>query len=74
MKDEIRLQGGDKPGGSGGFATPHVPGVPESEPDTEVNDSLGSIHPADTMDTMDTDPKDDKETAGKPTTSRAGVQ
>jgi hypothetical protein len=48
--DEIRFKGGSKPGG-GGFATPHVAGVPEVEPEGEVNDSLGSIHPADTMDT-----------------------
>lgn len=61
MKERIRFKGGGKPGNTG-FATPHVPGVPEHEPDGPVNDSLGSIHPADTM---DTDPDDDKEAGGK---------
>jgi hypothetical protein len=61
MDEKIRFKGGGKPGG-GGFATPHVPGVPEKEPDEEVNDSLGSVHPADTM---DTEPDDDPEAGGK---------
>jgi len=61
MNEEIRFRGGEKPGG-GGFATPHVAGVPESEPEGEVNDSLGSVHPADTM---DTDPDEDPEAGGK---------
>ena len=62
MNEEIRFRGGQKPGNSGGFATPHVVGIPEEEPDEEVNDSFGSIHPADTM---DTEPDDDPEAGGK---------
>jgi hypothetical protein len=61
MNQAIRFRGGNKPG-EGGFATPHVPGVPEKEPEGTVNDALGSIHPADTM---DTEPDDDPEAGGK---------
>jgi hypothetical protein len=61
MNEEIRFKGGDKPVNKG-FASPHVAGVPEDEPDEAVNDSLGSIHPADTM---DSDPKNDQETGSK---------
>jgi hypothetical protein len=61
MKDHIRFSGGQKPLTTG-FATPHVAGVPENEPDEAVNDSFGSVHPADTM---DTDPDDDPEAGGK---------
>ncbi|HTJ31420.1 MAG TPA: hypothetical protein VL346_13015 [Acidobacteriaceae bacterium] len=61
MNDEIRFRNGERPS-QGGFATPHVPGLPENEPEGEVNDSLGSVHPADTM---DTDPDDDPEAGGK---------
>jgi len=61
MKGHIRFKGGQKPGNTG-FATPHVAGIPEHEPDEAVNDSLGSVHPADTM---DTDPDDDPEAGGK---------
>ena len=67
MKSHIRFQGGGKPPNTG-FATPHVAGhvagIAEVEPDEEVNDSLGSIHPADTM---DTDPDKDPEAGGKGT-------
>jgi hypothetical protein len=63
LQEKIRYKGGGKPK-TGGFATPHIPGVPEKEPDEEVNDSLGSVHPADTM---DTDPDEDPETKGKGT-------
>jgi hypothetical protein len=45
-----------------GFATPHVAGIAEVEPDEEVNDCLGSVQPADTM---DTDPHTDPEAGGK---------
>ncbi len=62
MNEEIRFRGGQKPGNSGGFASPHVAGIPEEEPDDTVNDSFGSIHPADTM---DTEPDDDPEAGGK---------
>lgn len=61
METHIRFKGGDKPV-THGFASPHVAGVPENEPDEEVNDSLGSVHPADTM---DTDPDKDPEAGGK---------
>jgi hypothetical protein len=61
MREHIRFKGGGKPN-PGGFATPHVAGVPEGEPDGEVNDSFGSIHPADTM---DIDPDKDREAGGK---------
>jgi hypothetical protein len=61
MNDEIRFKGGQKPG-NGGFATPHVAGLPENEPDEAVNDSFGSVHPADTM---DTEPDEDPEAGGK---------
>jgi len=61
----MRFQGGEKPGG-GGFASSHVAGhiagIPETEPEGEVNDSMGSIHPADTM---DTNPDKDPEAGGK---------
>ena len=62
MNEEIRFRGGNKLGNNGGFATPHVAGVSEDEPDEAVNDSFGSIHPADTM---DTEPDDDPEAGGK---------
>ena len=62
MNEEIRFRGGQKLGNSGGFASPHVAGIPEEEPDDAVNDSFGSIHPADTM---DTEPDDDPEAGGK---------
>jgi hypothetical protein len=61
MESHIRLKGGQKPPNTG-FATPHVPGIAEDEPDGAVNDSLGSVHPADTM---DTDPDKDAEAGGK---------
>jgi len=61
MNEEIRFKGGQKPGNSG-FAAPHVAGVPEDEPDEAVNDSFGSVHPADTM---DTEPDEDPEAGGK---------
>jgi hypothetical protein len=61
MENRIRFKGGQKPPNTG-FLTPHVAGVPEGEPDEAVNDSFGSIHPADTM---DTDPDDDPEAGGK---------
>jgi hypothetical protein len=61
MESHIRFKGGQKPPNTG-FATPHVAGIAEHEPDEEVNDSLGSIHPADTM---DTDPDKDPEAGGK---------
>jgi hypothetical protein len=59
MENHIRFKDGKKPPTTG-FATPHVRGV--AEPDEEVNDSFGSIHPADTM---DTDPDKDPEAGGK---------
>jgi len=62
MKDQIRFKGGFTPGNSGGFASPHVPGAAQEEPDDVVNDSFGSTHPADTM---DNDPDDDPEAGGK---------
>jgi hypothetical protein len=37
-------------------------GIAEDEPDEAVNDSFGSVHPADTM---DTDPDKDPEAGGK---------
>ena len=40
MESHIRLKGGQKPPNTG-FATPHVPGIAEDEPDGAVNDSLG---------------------------------
>ena len=61
MKEHIRFQGGQKPVTTG-FATPHFSVVPEPEPDEAVNDSFGSVHPADTM---ETDPDDDPEAGGK---------
>jgi hypothetical protein len=61
MNNHIRVKGEPKPVNKG-FATPHVAGVPEDEPDEAVNDSFGSVHPADTM---DTDPDDDPEAGGK---------
>ena len=61
MESHIRLKGGQKPPNTG-FATPHVPGIAEDEPDGAVNDSFGSVHPADTM---DTDPDKDAEAGGK---------
>lgn len=67
MESHIRFKGGEKPPKTG-FATPHVAGIAEVEPDgldepgEAVNDSLGSIHPADTM---DTDPDEDPEAGGK---------
>ena len=39
-----------------------LPVIAEDEPDEAVNDSFGSIHPADTM---DTDPDEDPEAGGK---------
>jgi hypothetical protein len=62
MENRIRFKGGQKPINSGGFATPHVAGIHRHGPGEEVNDSLGSVHPADTM---DTDPDDDPEAGGK---------
>jgi hypothetical protein len=61
MEEHMRFKGGQKPL-STGFATPHVAGVPESEPEGTVNDALGTVHPADTM---DTDPDEDPEAGGK---------
>jgi hypothetical protein len=61
MNEEIRFRGGQKPD-VGGLATPHVLGLPEEEPNEAVNDSFGSIHPADTM---DTDPDEDPEAGSK---------
>jgi hypothetical protein len=61
MESHIRFQGGQKPPTTG-FATPHVAGIREHEPDEAVNDSLGTVDPADTM---NTDPKDDPEAGGK---------
>jgi hypothetical protein len=61
MDSKIRFPGGGKPSNSG-FATPHVAGIPEDEPEEAVNDSFGSVHPADTM---DTDPDKDPEAGGK---------
>jgi len=62
MNEEIRYKDGRKPENGGGFAKPHVSGLPEQESDEVVNDSFGSVHPADTM---DTDPDDDPEAGGK---------
>ena len=62
MYSAIRFQDGHKPPNHGGFATPHIAGLVDDEPDEAVNDSFGSIHPADTM---DTDPDDDPEAGGK---------
>ena len=57
MEEYIRIRGERKPVNKG-FATPHVAGIPEDEPDEAVNDSFGSVHPADTMDTeLDEDPE-----------------
>jgi hypothetical protein len=61
MESHIRFKGGQKPPNTG-FATPHIPGIAEDEPDDAVNDSFGSVHPADTM---DTDPDEDPEAGGK---------
>lgn len=61
MENHIRFRGGQKPENSG-FVSPHIAGIPEDEPDGAVNDSFGSIHPADTM---DTDPDSDPEAGGK---------
>jgi hypothetical protein len=61
MESHFRIKGEPKPVNTG-FATPHIAGIPENEPDEEVNDSFGSVHPADTM---DTDPDDDPEAGGK---------
>jgi hypothetical protein len=61
MENRIRFKGGQKPPNTG-FATPHVAGIPEHEPDQEGNDSLGSVHPAHTLDTH---PDDNPEAAGK---------
>ena len=61
MESRIRFKGGQKPPKTG-FATPHIAGIAEDEPDEAVNDSFGSIHPADTM---DTDPDEDPEAGGK---------
>ena len=61
MDERIRFLGGQKPPNTG-FATPHVAGILEGEPDGAVNDSLGTVHPADTM---DTDPDKDPEAGGK---------
>ena len=61
MEERIRFLGGQKPPNTG-FATPHVAGILEGEPDGAVNDSLGTVHPADTM---DTDPDQDPEAGGK---------
>ena len=46
MNDEIRFQGGGKPVTTG-FATPQV--HRKDEPSEAVNDSLGSVNPADPM-------------------------
>jgi len=62
MNEEIRFRGGEKPEISGGFVTPHVAGIPDDELDEAVNDSFGTVHPADTM---DTDPDADPEAGGK---------
>jgi hypothetical protein len=61
MEKHIRFQGGGKPPNKG-FATSHIAGITEEEPDEAVNDSFGSVHPADTM---DTDPDKDREAGGK---------
>jgi len=61
MGSHIRFKGGQKPVNTG-FATPHIARTPKHEPDEAVNDSFGSVHPADTM---DTDPDDDPEAGGK---------
>jgi hypothetical protein len=56
MENRIRFQGGQKPPNNGGFATPHL--AIKNKPDEVVNDSLGSVHLADTMDTdLDKDPE-----------------
>jgi hypothetical protein len=44
------------------FAARHIAGIVEVKPDEAVNDSFGSVHPADTM---DTDPDKDPEAGGK---------
>ena len=61
MKDEMRFKNSPTPT-VGGFATPHIGGMRPAEGDEAVNDSLGTIDPADTM---DTDPDDDPEAGGK---------
>jgi len=61
MENHIRFQGGGKPPTTG-FATPKVATLPKNETDEAVNDSLGSVHPADTM---DTDPKNARKTGGR---------
>lgn len=63
MQEHIVYKGGARPNTTG-FATPHIAGLNKQQPDEPVNDSLGSITPADTM---DTDPGDDPEAGGKGT-------
>jgi hypothetical protein len=60
MKTRIRFQGGLKPPNNGGFATSKL--AIKNKSDEAVNDSLGSVHLADTM---DTDPDKDPEAGGK---------
>jgi hypothetical protein len=67
MEKHIVFKGGNRPPNSG-FATPHVAGRTDKEPAEVVNDSLGSIHPADTM---DTEPDNDPEAGGKGTGPKA---
>ena len=67
MENRIRFKGGQKPPKTG-FATPHVAGMPEHQPDREVNDSLGSAHPSDTM---VTGPGDAPKAGGKETGKKA---
>ena len=62
MHAEIRFKGGQKPPVDSGFATPHSSRRADVESDEAVNDSFGSIHPADTM---ETDPDQDPEAGGK---------
>lgn len=61
MEKHIVFKGGNRPPNSG-FSTPHAAHQSDKEPAEAVNDSLGSIHPADTM---DTEPDDDPEAGGK---------
>lgn len=66
MEKHIVFKGGNRPPGSG-FATPHVANRSGKEPPEAVNDSLGSIHPADTMDTEPDDPEAGRKGAGPKT-------
>jgi hypothetical protein len=69
MKSHFRIKDEPKPPNSG-FATPHVARLPKNKPDEAVNDSFGSVQPADTKDTEpDKTRRRDAKGAGK---KRAG--